>query len=139
MSSVFAFIGLMWLSFTQGYAAFAAAFVFAVGVCYFWPTMLGFVSEYIPKSGALGLNIMGGAGMLSVAFILPIMGSWYDDYKVKALKQGFATANAELQAGRDTLQIVAIIPLILMVAFAFLYFRYRKRPKEELEVKLKSA
>ena len=139
MSSVFAFIGLMWLSVTQGYAAFGAAFVFAVGVCYFWPTMLGFVSEYIPKSGALGLNIMGGAGMLSVAFILPIMGSWYDGYKAQALKQGFNTVNAELQAGRDTLQIVAIFPLILMVAFTFLYFRYRKRSKEELEVKLKSA
>ncbi len=139
LSSIFAFIGLMWMSVTHGYTTFAAAFVFAVGVCYFWPTMLGFVAEYVPESGALGLNIMGGAGMLSVAFILPIMGHWYDDNKAQAVKQGFDLANAELQAGRDTLQTVAIIPLILIVAFTFLYIRYRKTPKKELQAKLKSA
>jgi len=139
LSSIFAFLGLMWMSVTHGYTAYAAAFVFAVGVCYFWPTMLGFVAEYIPESGALGLNIMGGAGMLSVAFILPIMGKWYDDNQAQAIKSGLDMANAQLQAGRDTLQTVAIIPLILIVAFSFLYIRYRKEPKKELQAKLKNA
>ena len=46
--------------------AFASATVFAVGVCYFWPTMLGFVSERVPRSGALGLGLMGAAGMAVV-------------------------------------------------------------------------
>lgn len=138
-SSIIAFCGLMWLSVTHGYSAYAAAFVFAVGVCYFWPTMLGFVAEYIPKSGALGLNIMGGAGMLSVAFILPVMGGWYDNNKARAIKQGIDAVNAELQAGRDTLRAVAIFPLILVVAFTFLYIKYRKRPKEELQPKLEGT
>ena len=29
--------------------------VFAIGVCYFWPTMLSFVAEKIPSSGALAI------------------------------------------------------------------------------------
>nr|WP_294897882.1 hypothetical protein [uncultured Pedobacter sp.] len=37
--------------------------VFGLGVGYFWPTILGFVAENIPKSGALFLNLMCGAGI----------------------------------------------------------------------------
>ena len=66
-SALFAGIGLLLLSMSSGYAAFGAAAVFAVGICFFWPTMLGFVSEYLPKTGALGLSLMGGAGMFSVS------------------------------------------------------------------------
>ena len=57
VSAVLSGAGLLWLS-TGGSAVsiFAAATVFALGVCYFWPTMLGFVSERIPRSGALGLG-----------------------------------------------------------------------------------
>ncbi|MYG82158.1 MAG: MFS transporter [Gemmatimonadetes bacterium] len=59
-SAVLSGLGLLWLSYgTSVTSVFAAATVFAVGVCYFWPTMLGFVSERIPKSGALGLGLMG--------------------------------------------------------------------------------
>src|SRR5690348_7330261 len=46
VSSLLACIGLFLLSRASGYAAFGAAFVFAAGICFFWPTMLGFVSEY---------------------------------------------------------------------------------------------
>src|SRR5688572_25170488 len=45
-SALFSGIGLILLSQTSGYAAFGAAAVFAIGICFFWPTMLGFVSEY---------------------------------------------------------------------------------------------
>jgi len=101
-------------------------------VCYWWPTMLGFVSEYIPKTGAIGLNIMGGAGMLSVSIILPFMGGWYDNNKAKALQAGADQMAAELQAGRDTLQTVMILPIILIVAFAILFFTFKNKPKVEL-------
>lgn len=132
LSAIFATIGLYWLSISSGYTTFAAAFVFAAGVCYFWPTMLGFVSEYIPRTGAIGLNIMGGAGMLSVSIILPFMGSWYDGNKAKAIQAGADQAAAELQAGRDTLQTVMILPVILIVAFTILYFAYRNKQKVAL-------
>ncbi len=69
-SSVVALVGLLWLSFAETTAmAFLSATVFAVGVTYFWPTMLGFVSERIPKSGALGLGLMGAVGMAVVGLV----------------------------------------------------------------------
>lgn len=131
-SAIFAALGLFLLSRASGYGTFAAAAVFAIGVCYFWPTMLGFVSEYMPKTGALGLNIMGGAGMLSVAIILPYMGKLYDSNKAGAIQQGADQAIAELTAGRETLMMVAALPVILIVAFTFLYIRYRNKAKVEL-------
>lgn len=111
-SSIFSVAGLYLLSIAQG-ASFTlfAAVVFAVGVCYFWPTMLGFVSEYIPKSGALGLSIMGGAGMVATSMVLPIMGKSID------------TAGPQM-----TIRYMSILPAILVVCFLFLniYMRNKK-------------
>ena len=79
-SAVLSGLGLLWLSYGGSVASiFAAATVFAVGVCYFWPTMLGFVSERIPKSGALGLGLMGTVGMAVVGLVTsPLMGEIAD-------------------------------------------------------------
>lgn len=81
-SAILGGAGLYWLSFAETTAiAFAAATVFAVGVCYFWPTMLGVTSERVPKSGALGLALMGGMGMLIVGTVTtPQMGTIADRY-----------------------------------------------------------
>jgi len=63
-SMIVAAIGLYLLAGAQtAVSAFIAGTVFAIGVCFVWPTMLGFVSERVPRSGALGLALMGGAGM----------------------------------------------------------------------------
>jgi len=75
-SAVLSGLGLLWMS-AGGNAgtAVAAATVFAVGVCYFWPTMLGVVSERAPRSGALGLGLMGAVGMAVVGLATaPLMG-----------------------------------------------------------------
>jgi MFS family permease len=112
-SAIFAFIGLYLLSISEG-AGFTlfSAIIFAFGICYFWPTMLGFVAEYIPKSGALGLSIMGGAGMVATSMVLPIMGESID------------TAGPQM-----TLRYVSILPAILIVLFIILnvYMRNKKR------------
>lgn len=121
-SALFAAIGLFLLSISSGYAAFGAAAVFAVGICFFWPTMLGFVSEYLPKTGALGLSLMGGAGMFSVSLILPAMGKWFDKAKEAAVSSGKDVVKAEAAAGSDTLLKVAIMPAILFVIFIIIYF-----------------
>jgi fucose permease len=121
-SSLFAAIGLYLLSISSGAAAVGAAAVFAVGICFFWPTMLGFVSEYLPKTGALGLSLMGGAGMFSVSLILPVMGSWFDKAKAAAVSAGTDVAKAEAVAGSDTLLKVAIMPAILFAIFTIIYF-----------------
>ncbi len=121
-SAFFAAIGLFLLSKSSGYAAIGSAAVFAVGICFFWPTMLGFVSEYLPKTGALGLSLMGGAGMFSVSLVLPIMGKWFDKAKAAAVAAGTDVAKAEGVAGTDTLLKVAIMPAILLVIFTIIYF-----------------
>jgi MFS family permease len=66
-SAVVAGIGLFALSLGGSiYAIGASATVFAFGVCYFWPTMLGTVAERVPKGGAFALGLIGGMGGLFV-------------------------------------------------------------------------
>ncbi|MGI9160791.1 MAG: MFS transporter [Saprospiraceae bacterium] len=126
-SSVFAALGLYLLSHAQGLGIWGAALVFAVGVCYFWPTMLGFVAEYIPKSGALGLSLLGGVGMMATGFFQPIIGKWYDQNLASATAQGLTEQQASLAAGQSTLSNVGVLPLILLLAFGILYIYMRKR------------
>lgn len=110
-SAILTFIGLWLLTITSGGMTFVAATVFAIGVTFFWPTMLGFVAEYLPETGALGMSIMGGAGMLSVSIVLPIMGNLMDN----------ASAN-------QALQTMSILPAILIICFAGLSI-YMKKTK----------
>ena len=73
--------GLFALSYAHNaLTAFAAATVFGIGVCYFWPTMLGITSEQFPKGGALLLGVMGGIGNVAVDQALPLMGRIYDEH-----------------------------------------------------------
>lgn len=141
-SAVFSFIGLLWLGYAHGYMAFAAAGVFAVGICFFWPTMIGFVSENLPKTGPLGLSLMGGVGLLSTSLILPYLGLMYENQLLVAVPDGSTVellknaaagtteavtwAQAKFTAGANTLRYVSILPGILIIAFGFLHFTRRK-------------
>lgn len=125
-SSIFSAIGLFWLSRAQGDAAFLAAGVFAIGVCYFWPTMLGFVAEYIPKSGALGLSLMGGAGMFATSVFNPILGYFLDKNRQTAISEGLTAAAAEVKAGQQSLSYVTIFPIVLTIIFFILYMNRKK-------------
>ena len=122
LSAILSAMGLYALSSaTTPFEAFLAATIFGIGKTYFWPVMLGITSERFPKGGALLLAIMGGTGNLSVAFIIPIMGGWYDSY-------GAAAA----------FRYVAILPMVLTVIFGALFFHYRSRGGYQA-VKLESA
>jgi len=118
-SAIFSGIGLLLLSYLSGYWSFLAAAVFAVGITYFWPTMLGFVNENIPQSGALGLAIMGGIGFLGGAIAQPVLGRIYD-LKVAELQDN-------LLAGAGTLRSVIVLTVILTVAFIYLNIRQRRK------------
>ena len=131
LSSLLAGIGLYLLSISTGYAAFGAAFVFAAGICFFWPTMLGFVSEYLPNTGALGLSLMGGAGMFSTSLIIPMMGKWYDQFKADAISTGVDPSQADAVAGSSTFMKVAIMPAILVVVFILIYVARRKHYQQQ--------
>jgi MFS family permease len=106
--------GLYWLGGLQpgasAAAAFAAATLFGVGKAYFWPTMIGVTAEQFPRGGALLLALMGGAGMLSVAIALPLMGA-----RIDQLGPGAA------------LQMVAVLGIILAAIFGGLLLLFRAR------------
>jgi MFS family permease len=99
--------------------AMLGAAIFGLGVAFFWPTMLGFVSEKIPSTGALGLSLMGGIGFLGAAIAQPILGNVFETQT--------SLLGSELAGGASTLLHVAIVPAALVVAFLVLYFWRRKK------------
>lgn len=149
LSAILATAGLYLLGHSSGNMIFVGALVFGMGVCYFWPTMLGFVSEYLPKTGAVGLNLMGGAGMFAVSLYMMFMGSRYDkliadklpadaDMKIynapeATAEMKTALAEANKAAGPEILNATLIIPIILIVAFTFLFIYMRNKSKVTLQ------
>jgi hypothetical protein len=105
--------------------------------------MLGFVSENIPESGALGLAIMGGIGFLGGAIAQPVLGAIFDAQTAAAIPAGQSIealqaalagtseaallATAQLTGGAHTLRYVAIVPALLIMFFTFLHMRKRKK------------
>jgi putative MFS transporter len=121
-SAVFALAGLYMMSTMSGSTLYFAAFIYALGICYFWPNMLGYVAETMPETGALGLSIMGGIGMFSSSMFQPIIGGWIDKNKAAAVSSGLSGDVADLAAGQATLSNMLLFPAILIIAFAGLYF-----------------
>jgi MFS family permease len=120
VSSILAVLGLYLLRTTEGNTLYLAAAVFAAGCCFFWPTMLGFVNEKIPKSGALGLSLMGGVGMLgNWAYQTFFIGPKLDANKIAGM--------TELQSGQSVLGSINLLPILLVVAFAGLYFFVKEK------------
>ncbi len=125
-SAVFGLIGIYMMSTMDGSMLYVAAVFYALGICYFWPNMLGFVGETLPQTGALGLSILGGIGMFSSSMFQPIIGGWIDSNKTVALSNGLVGDAADLAAGQATLSNMLIFPAILIVAFIGLYFLGKK-------------
>jgi len=100
-----------------------------LGVCYFWPTMIGFTSEYLPKTGALGMSLVGGAGMFATSIWQPVIGGWLDSAKETAIASGLTDQVAELTAGKATLGKMMFFPLAVVILFAIL-FMFRKKLEE---------
>ena len=126
-SAIFGVVGIYMLSTMSGSALYVAAVFYALGICYFWPNMLGFVGQYLPQTGALGLSIMGGIGMFSSSIFQPIIGGWIKANKVVAEAQGLSGNAADFKAGQLTLTNMLLFPGILIVAFTILYFVTRSR------------
>ncbi len=145
MSAILSTVGLYILGHSGGSMVFVGALVFGMGVCYFWPTMLGFVAEYLPKTGAVGLNLMGGAGMFAVSLYTMFMGGVYDNKIAAKLPAGAdlklynspeateqmkaALGEANKAAGPEIINATLFIPIVLIVAFAGLFFYMRGKKK----------
>lgn len=126
-SAVLGGAGLFAMTYAENFGSiFLTATVFYAGVCFFWPTMLGFVSEQMPKSGAMGLCLMGGAGMLIVGYVAaPAIGA-IQEYYIDT----FAAANPEAAAdavtayaGKMAFRWVAA----LAIPLALVFFNLNKR------------
>lgn len=110
ISTLLAGIGLYTLSIVSGSAmTLAASALFAIGVAFLWPTMLGITAERFPRGGGFLLALMGGVGMLSNSFAVPLIGRVYD-------QSGPAAA----------LRTVTALPVIVCAVFAIWFFSERK-------------
>jgi MFS family permease len=147
ISAILSALGIYLMIHLQGSAIFGAAIIFGLGVAFFWPCMIGFVAENLPRTGAVGLNLMGGAGMFGVSIYMMFMGGYYDRLMVQKLPSGAdldayrsapagtemagAFNNARSAAGPEVLTTTLVIPVILVVAFAGLVFYMRNRKKAD--------
>lgn len=104
-------IGLFMFKFAETPVMFfAACTLLYVGVCFWWPTMLGITSGRIPISGALGLALVGGAGSFSTYLAGPAMGRINDAV-----------------GPRGSLFYWAILPTILFVVFMVIHISDKSR------------
>jgi hypothetical protein len=146
-------VGLYLLSFADNWAtAFTYATIYGLGIVYFWPTMLGVTAERFPKGGAFLLGLMGCVGNLAISFILPIMGSIYDNGTLEALpadlrpqvvkQSGTLDADklqdlgkaqpalvntAEIAGARQAFRKVSALPVILFLVFGAIAISDRLR------------
>ena len=154
---------LWWLSESTGLAILVVATLYGVGKTFFWPTMLGVVSEQFPKGGALTLNAISGVGMIAVGIVgNPLFGYWQDSSKAEYLlrdhpaihaavvverssvfgtyqavdaekEKALSEADKAIVAGvgqhaqKDTLGNVAVLPVIMCLAYLVLWGWFRAR------------
>jgi predicted MFS family arabinose efflux permease len=90
--------------------AFGSTALVAVGVAFWWPTMLGITSERFPRGGALALAVIGGTGSISMAVSGPVMGAIND-----------------AMGPRYVIAVWAILPLILCAIFTAMHMADKAR------------
>lgn len=117
-SAVFTTIGLYMMGTMEGSMLFVSAFVFGIGVTYFWPTMIGFVATYLPSTGAVGMAVIGAAGMFAVSIYMQFMGGFYDELMVGL---------SEVEAGRKVIMTTLYIPVALIAIFAGIHLYIRRK------------
>ncbi|MDB5010689.1 MAG: hypothetical protein JWR67_283 [Mucilaginibacter sp.] len=145
ISAILSALGIYLLIHLHGDAIFLGAIIFGLGIAFFWPCMIGFVAENLPRTGAVGLNLMGGAGMFAVSIYMIFMGGYYDRFILGKLPTGAnldayrsAPAGTDLAkaydaartaAGPEVLNTTLIIPIVLIFAFGGLVIYMRSKNK----------
>jgi len=129
-------IGLYLLSIANSpLTAIVAATLWALGVCFMWPTMLAAVSRRYPRGGPWSIGILGFAGAMAIYLVLPQIGKIYDRAKLRAAggEEEFAglQPGPELQqvlayAAEQSFRVIAIIPLLLFLIFGAVWMVEKK-------------
>ncbi len=133
ISTIPAAIGLFLLATANSpVTAIFAATLWAIGVCFMWPTMLAAVARRYPRSGSWGIGLVNFAGAAAIWLVLPEIGKIYDTAKLA--KAGGAEAFAALQAGSTgmhealahaaevSFKTISVIPVILFFIFGLVWF-----------------
>lgn len=128
-------LGVYLFSTVTGPLAYVAAVIFALGICYFWPVMIGSVAHRVPETSALGMSIVGGVGMFSTSIFQPIIGGWIDDARAENTAQGLTGSALELATGQDALFKMMTFPAILIVLFIIFFF-WQKNTKRITETEM---
>ncbi|MBF9254059.1 MFS transporter [Pontibacter sp. 172403-2] len=136
--AILATIGVYMFSQVTGPLAYVAAIIFALGICYFWPVMIGATAQRAPLSGALGMSIIGGIGMFSSGIAMPFIGSLIDSARTEYSATGLTGDALELATGQDTLGKILVIPATLIVLFTIFYF-WQKNSKRAPELDLEGT
>jgi MFS family permease len=136
--AILAAIGIYMFSTVTGPVAYLAAIVYALGICYFWPVMIGSVAHRVPRSSALGMSIVGGVGMFSTSIFQPIIGKWIDSARAENTAKGLAGNALELATGQQALLKMVTFPAILIVLFIIFFF-WQKNSKMATESEMTMA
>jgi MFS family permease len=90
-----------------------AVTVYGIGKTFYWPTMLGVISERFPRGGAVALGLSGGIGMISAGFLGgPVIGYQQDYVASTELKTASPTAYDRYKSAEP----MAPLPLLPKVA-----------------------
>jgi MFS family permease len=127
--AILATIGIYMFSTVTGPMAYLAAVIFAIGICYFWPVMVGAVAQRVPLSSALGMSVIGAVGMFSTSIFQPFIGGWIDSARTENMADGLSGDALELATGQDALANMVTFPAILIVLFIILFF-WQRNPKQ---------
>ncbi|MEO2166647.1 MAG: MFS transporter, partial [bacterium] len=114
----------------------AAATIWGLGVCFLWPTMLANIAERYPRGGEFFIGLMGVAGALSIAFVLPALGRVFDRAKIEVAGgeaafsslTGDALEHVLTRAASVSFDTLAIGPAILFVIFGAIWIFERRTP-----------
>jgi len=82
-------VGLLLFAFFESglFILMIAATVYAAGIAFHFPTMVGIMSERFPQAGSLGIVLLMGMGFLGAGASNAIMGSIADRYLPDALDE----------------------------------------------------
>jgi MFS family permease len=96
----------------------AAVTIYGIGKTFYWPTLLGVISERFPKGGALALGLSGGVGMIGAGILGgPGIGYKQDYFAVEALQATSPDAYDRYVARKDSGELdPKPFPLVTSVA-----------------------
>ncbi len=105
VSALLGTLGLVLFSqpFVKGVALwFVVSIIYAVGKTFYWPTLLGVISERFPRGGALALGFSGGIGMLSAGLLGgPGIGYKQDYFAVQEIEKDNKDTYSRYVARKD--------------------------------------